>query len=61
VDGYSVVIDLSGDEIFFVFTGEGQLYAVPFSCQGSQGFSTLKNRMNLQSGFDKHVISEKSP
>jgi len=52
VDGYSVVIDLSGDEIFFVFTGEGQLYAFPLRCQDLQGNSTLKNRMNLKSIFE---------
>jgi hypothetical protein len=48
VDGYSVVIDLSGDEIFFVFTGEGQLYAFPLRCQDLQGNSTLKNHTSLE-------------
>ena len=54
--GYSVVIDLSGDEIFFVSTGEGQLYALLFTCQVLQGISTLKNRMNLQSFSHKQVV-----
>jgi len=57
LDDFSVVIDLSGRRNLFVLTGEGQLYAVPFSCQVPQGFSTLKNRMNLQFDFDEHVIS----
>jgi hypothetical protein len=45
--GYSVVIDLSGDEIFFVSTGEGQLYAFPSHCQELQGTPTLKNRTSF--------------
>jgi len=48
VDGYSVVIDLSCDEIFFVFTGEGQLYAFRFLCQDFEANSTLKNRKELE-------------
>ena len=41
-DGYSVVIDLSLDEIFFVSTGERQLYAFPRPCQYFLHIPTLK-------------------
>ena len=43
-------------EIFFVSTGEGQLYAVLLCCQDLQDTLTLKNRMNLQSFSHKQVL-----